>query len=86
MDLDEIWNYSASKWGEGQAEIYTRKIRTGIDTLIDNPGLGFSCDELRAGYLKYNIEKHTVFYKIDRATLYIVRILHQQMLPERHLN
>jgi plasmid stabilization system protein ParE len=39
-DLDEIWDYTADRWGLDQAETYTRQLWERIEAVAENPALG----------------------------------------------
>jgi toxin ParE1/3/4 len=84
-DIDDIWEYTNERWGERQAVIYIRLIQSAIDAVAANPKAGRTCDEVRAGYRKYPVGSHVVFYLVTTATITVVRILHQRMDVERHL-
>lgn len=84
-DLEAIWDYTARRWNEDQAERYLRLLQNGIQTLAADPLLGGSCEELRAGYRKLLVGTHVMFYRIDRDRIEIVRILHARMDFARHL-
>jgi toxin ParE1/3/4 len=84
-DLEEIWEYSAAKWGVDQAEAYIRQIQRTLHLLADEPRLGRSCDNIRPGYRKYPSGSHLVFYRILDHGIDVVRILHQRMDVEQHL-
>jgi toxin ParE1/3/4 len=49
-DLEEIWDYTAERWGMDQAEIYVRLLQDAIETVADDPRKGRPCDDIRAGY------------------------------------
>ncbi len=84
-DLKEIWLYTKARWGETQADIYLRNIDKAIEVVVNNPKIGKSY-EFKAGYFKYHFERHAIFYRLTVHKLEIIRILHQQMQPERQLN
>jgi toxin ParE1/3/4 len=84
-DLDEIWDYSARHWGEDRAERYVRDLWRGIEYVASDPRRGRSCEEIRAGYFKYLVGSHVVFYRLVPGGMDVVRILHQRMDFERHL-
>ena len=48
-DLDDIWNYTESRWGIDQAEIYTRQLWQHIKAIAVRPTIGWACPEVRAG-------------------------------------
>ncbi len=75
-DLDDIWNYTAQRWGVDQAEGYTRQIWRAAQFLATTPALGRPCPYIRPGYYKYRIGSHLLFYRIVDGAVDIVRILH----------
>lgn len=84
-DLEEIWDYTASRWDIDQAERYIRAIRAAIERLADDPQLGRGCDDIRAGYRKFPVGSHVLFYRVGAAGLDVVRILHRRMDFALHL-
>ena len=48
--------------------------------LADTPLVGKICDEIRAGYKKFPIGSHIIFYKDGAgSSIEVVRILHKRM-------
>lgn len=86
-DLEQIWDYSCDLWGDDQAEKYVREIQRAIERVVNNPRIARACDEVRRGYPKHAVGTHTLYYRIasvDRID--VVRILHQRMDTDRHLD
>jgi toxin ParE1/3/4 len=84
-DIDEIWNFTADRWGDAQAERYIRDIRRAIETAARNPRRCRACDDVRPGYWKYPAGTHMIFFRLIDGGIDVVRILHQSMDFERHL-
>ncbi len=84
-DLDEIWDYTLSRWGLDQAERYVRGIGDAIRSVAEDPRRGRPCNEIRPGYRKYSIGSHVLFYRARPTGVEIVRILHQRMDYDQHL-
>lgn len=84
-DLDEILNHSIEQWGVKQAEIYAFQVRNSLALLAENPEIGRRCDDIRPGYLRFPVGSHTVFYRRRILGIWIVRILHNRMDHQRHL-
>ena len=84
-DFRKIWNYTFDSWGEKQAEIYTTQLKSIFSTLASDPQKGKSIDQIKIGYFKYRIQKHTIYYRRANTGLEIVRILHEKMDVTRHL-
>lgn len=51
----------------------------------DMPDLGVECTDLRAGYRRYGVGSHAIFYRLAPDRIEVVRILHQRMDAGRHL-
>jgi toxin ParE1/3/4 len=84
-DLDEIWDYTADRWGLDQAETYTRQLWKDIAIVADRPSSGRECTEVRRGYRMYPSGSHVLFYRHAADGIDIVRILHERMDYERHI-
>ena len=84
-DLEEIWTYTCNQWGSEQANRYTTKLISAIETLTHTPKLGPSCDHIRTGYRWSLAERHVVYYRITDYGIAVVRILHERMDATRHL-
>ncbi|MFT6263352.1 MAG: toxin ParE1/3/4 [Dasania sp.] len=78
-DLKTIWRYSFDQWGLEKANNYLFELDKAINTIAQNPEIGFSCDYIRTGYRQYNIKKHMIFYKIKTDKISILRVLHESM-------
>ncbi len=83
-DLDDIWDYTATRWDEEQAERYLRQIQQAIERIAASPDRGRRRDDIKAGYFSASTGAHLIFYRVG-DTLDVVRILHQRMDPARHL-
>jgi len=84
-DLLGIWDYTFKKWGAVQADTYLDQLNEGITILAKNPRIGINCDHIRQGYRRFHIKHHMVYYRINPGQIDIVRILYEEMDPERHL-
>ena len=84
-DLSEIWDYTARRWGEAQAERYTREIQATYEGLSLGTLVGLSAEDIRPGYHKFGVGSHVMYYRERAGTLEIVRILHRRMDVSRHI-
>jgi toxin ParE1/3/4 len=71
--------------GASQAERYLSQIEDCCHLLALNPGIGRACEEFRPGLCRLKRGKHVLFYRPRDSGILIVRILHQRMAPERHM-
>jgi toxin ParE1/3/4 len=85
-DIEEIWDYTEARWSRDQAEVYIRQIKAAVETLAADPRRGRTCDDVRAGYRKYPVGSHVLFYRMTPNGIDIVRILHGRMDFERHFS
>jgi toxin ParE1/3/4 len=53
--------------------------------VADNPALGKACDELFPGLRRIPEGSHVVYFREVGGEVEILRVLHERMLPERHL-
>ena len=74
-DLVDIWLYSAEHWGVALADQYLDALESAFKTITLNPEIGVLCDELVSGHRKYHVKKHVIFYKTNKKTLSVVRVL-----------
>ena len=85
QDLIEIWHYSFKKWGEDKAVEYLLQLDAGMQGLVSNPLLGKSREKVRKRYRSLHINRHVIYYRLLGETIDIVRVLHERMIPEKHL-
>jgi toxin ParE1/3/4 len=84
-DLDEIWDYSAERWGANQANTYIRELAGAIERIASRKRRGRACDDIRAGYFKHACQSHVIFYRMEGEAVVVVRVLHQRMDFDRRL-
>ena len=84
-DIRGIWDYTVDVWGTGQAGIYLGILEAAVDAIAENPKLGRPCNDIRQGYRKHLVGSHVLYYRLKRKGVFVVRILHQRMDPERNL-
>ena len=85
LDLIEIADYTVDIWGLAQANRYIDSLEGCFQQLARAPGIGRTCDRIRLGYRRIEHKKHVIIYRVDGGSIFISRILHQRMLPSRHL-
>lgn len=84
-DLREIARHTLERWGAEQRRRYLTQLDARFRWHARNPTLGTSSDEIKPGYWRYREGRHVIFYRISSAHVDIIRVLHQRMLPSRHL-
>ena len=84
-DLEAIWLYTLEEWGLEQANRYTDELTDVFAQLAFGPQLETACDHIRTGYRRRRVGRHVVYYRMTDYGIAVVRILHDRMLPTRHL-
>lgn len=84
-DLMGIGAYTLRTWGEDQAIRYLNALEACCQRLADHPKSGRPCESVRPGLRRMEHAKHVVFFRREPGGILISRILHERMLPERHL-
>lgn len=84
-DLEDIWRYTVQHWGTVQATHYLDVLNTSFEALAHSLMLAPTCDHIRPGYRRQRVESHAIYFKLDRGTVIVVRILHERMDAPRHL-
>lgn len=79
QDLEDIYDYTVSEFGEEQADLYTRSLFDTFQQLADTPGIARRRDEVRKGLKSYPVKAHIVFFRESGSGVLIVRVLHQSM-------
>ena len=87
-DLEKIWLYPFEMWSLEQADYYFNLLLNEIEYLAENPKNGQNFEEVRKGYFRSRVKSHFIFYRINlkEEIVEIIRILHQQMDIETHIN
>lgn len=89
-DISDIWDYSYSHWGADHADAYVLAIHAACEELAQTWAkgrpAGQSAEHIRAGYRKYLVGSHVIFFRCqNRVSVEVVRILSQRMDVPAHL-
>lgn len=84
-DLRDIAQYTFTRYGDRQVDIYLQSLYDGMGLLAKNPNIGHHRDDVPGGYQTLNVEKHVLVFTVRGDTLFVARILHQSRDIKRHL-
>lgn len=84
-DLLEIAEFTRERWGQAQCEKYLSHLDTRLRALTRDSELGRRCDHIKPDYWQLRVGRHLVFYKVAKSSVDVIRVLHERMLPRRHL-
>lgn len=82
--MEAVWLYSLTEWGVQQADRYIDDLTASFTFLADSPKAGAACENIRAGYRKYPVIRHVIYYREKNDGIEIMRVLHDRMLATRH--
>ena len=84
-DLDSIVAYTIRTWGERQASRYLETLHIACQRLVKSQAIGRPCEHIRPGLWRRQAGRHVLFFRrVGGDEVFICRILHYRMLPERH--
>ena len=84
-DLADIADFTIAEFGIGQARKYRDQLQSCFNSLLENPRLGRSAEDVAPQLRRIRQQAHVVFYIPTRDEILIVRILHHSMDFERYL-
>jgi toxin ParE1/3/4 len=84
-DLKAISRYTVQEWGAEQAIRYLEAIQECIRGVAKSPLLGRACDRVETGYRRIEQGRHVIFYRRTADGIFVGRVLHQRMLPAKHV-
>ena len=81
-DVEEILGYTYDRWGERQFRLYEKEIEQTLSRIEADP----MCGRAGHGYRIFGISAHQIFYSVTDEEILVVRVLHNSMDPQRHLD
>ena len=87
QDIKHITKRSLMDFGERQTDTYMEGLEETLEMLANcfDRGRTFLHSTNKRTYLHYKYVSHIVYYRQRKNDIFIVRILHIKMLPEKHL-
>lgn len=84
-DLGNIVSYTRDKWEREQAIKYLDGVKDKAKLLVGHPHIGHDVSEYHEGLRATPYQSHVIYYVRHNSQIIIVRILHSNMLPSKHL-
>ncbi|MCY0092692.1 type II toxin-antitoxin system RelE/ParE family toxin [Hoeflea ulvae] len=75
QDFERIFEFGIDRFGLAQALEYQNGMKQRFEQLAAQPTLYQSVDHIRQGYRRSVYQAHSIYYRIDRDFVLIVRIL-----------
>jgi toxin ParE1/3/4 len=84
-DLKEIRKYTIQQWGTTQSKKYLSELRNKLIFLSQNPMIGKQHQDLGNDTYSFPYVSHTIYYTLNNKQLVVFGVLHQSMVPAKHL-
>ncbi|NYT72084.1 type II toxin-antitoxin system RelE/ParE family toxin [Halomonas sp. QX-2] len=84
-DFASIYEYTLLNFGVFQADAYTDNLEGTLRLLSGSPLMGYECPEICDGVRRHDHQRHAIFYRQREQDIFVIRILHQQMEPLKHV-
>lgn len=86
QDLIQIRRFTLAYWGIEQSFVYLRDLKKTLQLLADMPTMGQQCIDVGENVYRFPFRSHMIYYLTTLASdIVIAAVLHQTMLPEKHL-
>jgi toxin ParE1/3/4 len=63
----------------------TQAAKRDLVEIAQHPNLGLPSDTIKPGYWRSHEGRHVIFYRVTGRGVEIVRVLHDRMVPTRHM-
>ncbi len=84
-DLIAIWMYTYQEWGERQADLYLDDLNEAFMRIVRFPEIARERTELSPPARIHPHKHHLVVYTFDESNITIIRVLHESMNIDDHL-
>ena len=85
-DLKSIRRYSQRTWGLQRTTQYMAALRDAMKGLVAGTVVSRNRDDLRPGLQMATSGRYCVFFEADPSRILVVRVLHDRMDYQRHLD
>lgn len=87
-DVRRILEHILQKWSYQQFDRYQRKLQDAIDHIEESPNSWRSKDrkDIVPGARSILVGNHHIYYKSTGSKVQVIRVLHEEMDPEKELD
>ncbi|WP_262143871.1 type II toxin-antitoxin system RelE/ParE family toxin [Serratia ficaria] len=86
QDLLAIRHFTVEHWGKAQSRRYLEQLRDVMHHLTDMPEAGKAhFHDLGEEIRSFPYDSHRIYYRSRPAGITVLAVLHQAMVPHRHL-
>lgn len=84
-DIKQIRKYTLLSWGKQQSVKYLTELIQKLNLINRNPNLGIQKPDANKRVMSFPHKSHVVYYHFTEYKTFIIRVLHKNMLPKKHL-
>ncbi len=84
-DLVEIYRYGFITYGENKADLYIEALKEKCQFLTDIPNFCPDRNEFNLPVKIHHHKKHLIIYIVETDYILIVRVLHERMDIQKHM-
>ena len=84
-DISQIRKFTSHEWGLKQSQKYLKELFDKMALINQNPNLGLIKEDVSQTTYVFPHKSHMIYYYFTNTHSFIVRVLHQSMLPKNHL-
>lgn len=77
-DFESIYVFGLLNFGSRQADAYTDGMEARFEQIAAHPQLYPAVDHIRPGYRLSVYQSHSIYYRVDKNDVVVVRILRNQ--------
>ncbi len=85
-DLESIWHYTEKNWGANQADCYIDGLIDLFELLSENPQMCRERHEFCPPVFIHHHAHHLVVFMVSSIGIDVIRILHESMDIDAHLD
>jgi len=85
QDLSEIYEYTFETWGISQADKYQDELYQAMQAILINSHIGKTYPYSERQYRILQINRHLIFYRIEKNKCIVVTVLHDRVNIKTHL-
>ena len=87
-DLADIRRFTLEQWGRQKAEEYLNNLYEKIQIVAERPFIGIDRSQslnLECEIRSFLYVSHIIYYTVSETHISVVAVLHQSMVPKKHL-
>ena len=87
-DISNIRRFTLDQWGDKKTKEYLNNLYEKIRLVAEHPSIGIDCSKslnLDREIRSVLYVSHIIYYAVSETHISVVAVLHQSMVPKKHL-